>query len=104
MENKEQLFETARNNFMDYVSRSKVELNNLAMQLLGDCHPDRFQNIRLKFFLQDKKPMVTFYAADKFHESGLSKKIRKTTLSFHEFMTCVHKVKRDLYEKNVVRL
>jgi len=99
METKEPLFEIAKNNFMNYVSRSKVELNNLVVQLLGSSNAEHFQNIRLKFFMQNKMPMVAFYAQEQEKgENKRSTKIIKITLSFHEFIACVNRVKQDLYK------
>src|SRR5690242_1694852 len=48
----------------------KEDLNSLAMKLIPNYNPDRFDASALRFFVQKGNPVVTLFAVDKQKQEG----------------------------------
>lgn len=94
-----QPFETSEHDLTGRASidfKDQTDFNNLALRLFANYDPDRFEPIALRFFVQNKKPIITLYALDKSRQerAGTPKdklpvKKFKVLLPFEEFVSYV---------------
>jgi hypothetical protein len=72
----------------------KEDLNSLAMKLVPNYNPDRFDASALRFFVQKGEPVITLFAVDKVKQEGdhypsdrLPVRKFKIRMSFDEFIS-----------------
>jgi len=87
----------------------KEDLNALAIKLIDNYNPDRFDAVALRFFVQKDEPIITIYAVDKYKQDDdnyphdkLPVKKYKLKLSFDEFLKYIKRfdltVSYDAYD------
>jgi hypothetical protein len=75
------------------------DLNSLAVRLIDGYNPDRFDAMALRVFFQEKEPVITLYAVDKFHldkdnypADKLPVKKFRIPISFDQFLRSIKRL------------
>ncbi len=98
----QQPFETKEHSLTGHASvdlNDETDFTALAIKLIDHYDPDRFEPLALRFFIEKKEPVITFYALDKFGQEKqsvpkdkLPVRKFKINVSFEEFVNCIKRV------------